>query len=104
MKQYLVSEEEYNNLMHQLITSDNLVTTDKEKYLENKDLFWKTDNSKQIKMLESKKPVEVIAEGNIRYTKDDYYFKGNKKSFMDILIKNRAFGKKVKLILEVEDE
>ncbi len=52
-KKYVLSEEEYNDLLHQLVTSDNLVATDKEKYLkEEPDLFWMTDNSKQIKMLE----------------------------------------------------
>ncbi len=59
-KKYALTEEEYNNLLHQLVTSDNLVATDKEKYLKKEpDLFWMTDNSKQIKMLEGKKPIDL---------------------------------------------
>ena len=62
-KKYVVSEKVYNKLMHQFVTSDNLIATDKEKFLkEHPDLFWKTDITEEIEMLEeiSKQPVEFL--------------------------------------------
>ncbi len=64
-KYYKLSEKEYNDILNQLVISDNVVLTDKEKFLkEEPDLFWMTDNSKQIKMLESKTPLPEPSKDN----------------------------------------
>ncbi len=84
---------------------------------DNPEYLWKIKNLKytlaklksdqnSIDILSNSK---VIAEGIIRYVDEDepgiigdYYFKGTGKSICDILIENKAFGKPVKLILQID--